>query len=400
MKSLKSIPSLFAVFQNVGIASRTSRCALLLACLIFGASAGSADAAGVGEFSLPDVIPISADAVAELRTLAATDPEAQVIVAELAAAVEPHLGEAPRPLRVIHYEGLVNTDPKRIATVEDLQQMGQAANLVRYWQATGDERAAATLMAWIEAWFGTYELTGNDVNENKLFPLLVAYYYLRDEFAPSERQEIDAFVRKMGELHADAIRESTHFTNRYTKHVRLAAVCGMILEEEAWIELSREGVRKFVGASLYANGETRDLRRRDTLTYHSSSLRPAIQLAMLAGDEGPALYRWENRRGGSLEKSVDYVVPYAMGEKVHEEWVHSKTDLDRRRAEAGLEKYRKGRLYDPRKAMNLMELSAFFDPDLMAVVHHLDEGDTDRFPTWQTLLNAAVQKSFHRSGGL
>jgi len=364
---------------------------MAVALLLGGGGVGVANAGAIGEFSLPDVIPIPADAVAELRTLAASDPEARAIIAELAAEVDPHLGEEARPLRVIHYEGLVNTNPKRIETVEDLRQMGHAANLVRYWQATGDEQAAATLAAWIEAWFTTYELTGNDVNENKFFPLLVAYYYLRDGFDPDRRGEIDAFVRELGELHAEAVRESTHFTNRYTKHVRLAAVSGMILEEEEWVELSRDGVRRFVGASLYGNGETRDLRRRDTLTYHSSSLRPAIQLAMLAGDEGPELYRWENRRGGSLEKSVDYVVPYAMGEKVHEEWVDSKVDLDRRRAEAGLEKYRKGRLYDPGDAMNLMELAAYFDPDLMDVVRHLAEGDANRFPTWQTLLNAAVR---------
>ncbi|MFP4359023.1 MAG: hypothetical protein ACLFSZ_11420, partial [Puniceicoccaceae bacterium] len=216
--------------------------ALLLACLVF--AAGGATAAGddPGEFSLPDVIPVSEEAVDRLRALAATDSEAQILVAELAAEVGPHLGEEARPLRVIHYEGLVNTDPKRIATVDDLRQMGQAANMVRYWQATGDERAAATLREWIEEWFTTYEPTGNDVNENKFFPLFVAYYYLRDGFAPYQREEIDAFVREIGGLHAEAVRESTHFTNRYTKHVRLAAICGMILEKDEWIELSQEGV--------------------------------------------------------------------------------------------------------------------------------------------------------------
>ena len=391
MKSLRFPTLPLPPFHFAGLALRGRLGAMAVALLLGGGGVGVANAGAIGEFSLPDVIPIPADAVAELRTLAASDPEARAIIAELAAEVDPHLGEEARPLRVIHYEGLVNTNPKRIETVEDLRQMGHAANLVRYWQATGDEQAAATLAAWIEAWFTTYELTGNDVNENKFFPLLVAYYYLRDGFDPDRRGEIDAFVRELGELHAEAVRESTHFTNRYTKHVRLAAVSGMILEEDEWVELSRDGVRRFVGASLYGNGETRDLRRRDTLTYHSSSLRPAIQLAMLAGDEGPELYRWENRRGGSLEKSVDYVVPYAMGEKVHEEWVDSKVDLDRRRAEAGLEKYRKGRLYDPGDAMNLMELAAYFDPDLMDVVRHLAEGDANRFPTWQTLLNAAVR---------
>jgi len=38
-----------------------------------------------------------------------------------------------------------------------------------------------------------------------------------------------------------------------------------------------------------------------------------------------------------------------------------------------------------------MELAAFFDPELMDVVQHLDDGDAERFPTWQTLVNAAVE---------
>ena len=358
---------------------------------MLGMASGAAMADTPGEFPLPDIIPIPPEAVVELREIVLTDPEAEAIVEELAVKVRPHLGEEARPLRVVHYEGLVNTNPRRIETVEDLQQMGHAANLVRYWQATGNEQAAATLQDWIAAWFATYELTGNDVNENKFFPLLVAYYYLREDFDPAQQEEIDAFVREMGELHAEAVRESDHLTNRYTKHVRLAAICGMILEEDAWIELSHQGVQRFVEASLYGDGESHDLRRRDTLTYHSSSLRPPIQLAMLAGEQGAELYRWENSRGGSLEKSVDYVVPYAMGDKTHEEWVNSKIGLDRRRAEAGLEKYKTGRLYDPQNAMDLMELAAFFDPELMDVVQHLDDGDAERYPTWQTLVNAAVE---------
>ena len=383
--------NLHSTFHSAAVLRLRPLRVLFLAFLMLGMVSGSATADTPGEFQLPDIIPIPPEAVVELREIVRMDSEAEAIVEELAVKVRPHLGEEARPLRVIHYEGLVNTNPKRIETVEDLQQMGHAANMVRYWQATGNEQVAATLKDWIAAWFATYELTGNDVNENKFFPLLVAYYYLREDVDPSQQAEIDAFVRELGELHAKAVRKSKHFTNRYTKHVRLAAICGMILEEDAWIELSRQGVRRFVEASLYGDGESHDLRRRDTLTYHSSSLRPPIQLAMLAGEQGAELYRWENSRGGSLEKSVDYVVPYAMGDKTHEEWVNSKIDLDRRRAEAGLEKYKTGRLYDPQNAMDLMELAAFFDPELMDVVRHLDDGDAERFPTWQTLVNAAVE---------
>ena len=61
----------------------------------------------------------------------------------------------------------------------------------------------------------------------------------------------------------------------------------------------------------------------------------------------------------------------------------------RRRAEAGLEYYKKGRLYDPQNALELMERAAYFDADLLRVVRHLTESEAERFSTWQTLINAA-----------
>jgi len=353
-------------------------------------SAAHTDAT-VGEFSIPDVMPLTAAQREHLRELVETDPEAQALAAEAAAQARPLIGLEPEPLEVIHYEGLVNTDPRRIATVAKLEQMADAARLMRYWQVSGDEEAAATLRQLIRAWTRTYKLTGNDVNENKFYPLLVAYHALRDSFEPADREAVDDWVERLGKLHRDAVRESTHFTNRYAKHVRLLAICGMILDRPAWIDDAHQGIRRFVNRSLYADGTSHDLKRRDTLTYHGSSLKPVLDLAMLTGPEGRALYTWEGEQGGSLKKSVDYVVPYAMGEKVHREWVNSKVRLDQRRAAAGLEKYRPGRLYEPANALELMEKASGFDPDLMRVVRHLTETEAERFPTWQTLMNAAVR---------
>jgi hypothetical protein len=266
--------------------------------------------------------------------------------------------------------------------------MTRAAWLLRYWQASGDQRAAEALRRFITAWFGTYELTGNDVNENKLFPLLVAYRALRETFPEGRRERLDGFVRRLGELHRRQVANSRHFTNRYGKSVRLLAMAGMILDQQDWIDQAREGVKRFVSQSLYPDGRSRDLVRRDTLTYHGSSLKKPIDLAIMLGEDGWDLYTWESPNDGSLKKSTDYVVPYAMGEKVHKEWVNSQVDLDRRRAEAGLEKYRRGRLYEPKNALELMEKASYFDPDLMRVVRHLHEGEAERFPTWQTLMNA------------
>jgi hypothetical protein len=345
----------------------------------------------IGEFHLPDVLLLEQRQLVTLRNLASQHPEARRIAEDQKRAAMPYLGAPATPLRVIQYEGLVNTNPKRIETVQSLQQMGHAALLVKYWQISGSPEAAETLKDWTTAWLSTYEITGNDVNENKLTPLLIASYYFLEDVPPAQRDEIVQSVQSLGEAHFEATLNSTHFTNRYSKHVRLTALCGKILENPKWLDAADHGVKLFVENSLYADGSSFDFHHRDTLTYHSSSLRPPLQLALLAGDRGEALYTWENSKGGSLKTSVDFVVPYAMGEKTREEWKNSKVDLDRRRAAAGLESYRTGRHYDPKNALELMELASAFDPELQEVVLHLTESKATRYPTFQTLLNATFQ---------
>ncbi|MFP4107239.1 MAG: alginate lyase family protein [Phycisphaerae bacterium] len=347
--------------------------------------------AEVGEFCIPATAPLNTDQLKRLRTLVNTNAEAKALAAEVKKTALPLLDAKPHPLKVIHYEGLVNTDPRRIATVKKLKEMGDVAHVVRYWQVSGDPKAGSMLKRFILAWTGTYELTGNDVNENKFVPLLIAYEALREDFPGDQRKRIDAWIEGLGTLHHKAVRKSKHFTNRYTKHVRLLALCGIILEKNKWVAEAHKGIRRFVSESLYPDGTSRDLKHRDTLSYHMSSLRPPIELAMLAGADGRNLYTWTSERGGSLKKSVNYVVPYAMGEKTRKEWTKSKVGLDKKRAEAGLEKYRPGSEFKPKSALKLMELAEYFDPELMKVVRHLTQSKTKRFPTWQTLINEAAR---------
>jgi hypothetical protein len=355
--------------------------------------AAMAAGAEVGEFSIPSVSPLSPAHLERLRALVTQDSSAKSIAEQVTAHGRALLDAQPQPLEVIHYEGLVNTDPRRVATVEKLREMGDVARLMRYWQISGDERAAAALQRFILAWTRVYRLTGNDVNENKLYPLLVACHALRDQFSRSERDSVDRWVKRMGQLHEEAVRTSNHFTNRYSKHVRLLATCGMVLGTPEWVAAAHEGIRRFVTQSLRPDGTSLDLERRDALGYHQSALAPVVELAMLAGEKGRELYTWTSPAGGSVKKSVDYLVPYAMGEKTHEEWVNSKVDLDRRRAAAGIEHYQPGRLYEAANALQLMAAASLFDSSLLRVVRHLTQSSGERFPTWETLVNEAARGS-------
>lgn len=363
-------------------------------------TAAEADAEEVGEFSIPEVSPLDVQRLQTMRQLVKEHPEAAALADSARRDALPLLNKKPQPLKEIHYEGLVNTDPQRIASVAKLKDMADVARLLRYWQVSGDQQAAQTLKRYILAWTETYRITGNDVNENKFHPLLSAYYSLREQFSEAQRDRVDAWVEALGEQHAQAVKESQHFTNRYTKHVRLTAVCGMILRRDEWVEVALDGIRRFVTESLYPDGTSEDLKRRDALGYHVSGLRPPLELAMLLGDRGSDLYAWQSPRDGSLKNSVEQVLPYAIGEKVHQEWVNTKVGLDKRRAAAGIEKYQPGKEFEPRDSLKLMETAAYFDPALLKVVRHLSEDDAERFPTWQTLVNATAATAESRNEGL
>lgn len=362
-----------------------------LAALFFSPPATAVAASDPGEFFISATLPLDAAKRASLRELVARDAEAAALFAELDAAVSQLRDREPQPLRVIHYEGLVNTDPRRIATVARLREMSDVALLVHHWQAAEDPRVAATLRRFIVAWAATYEPDGNDVNENKLHPLFVAYDGLRDTFSAAERERIDAWIGRLAAFHLEAVRTSRHLTNRYTKHIRLVAIFARILERDEWRELAVAGLKRFVTESLRPDGTSLDLERRDTLTYHASSLRPVIELAVITGPGGLALYEWESPKGGSIKKSVAYLVPYADGSKTREEWRNSVVDLDRRRAAEGLPHYQPGQLYDPRHARDVLEEASFFDPSLVPLVLRLRESRASRFASWTMVLNAAAR---------
>ncbi len=364
--------------------------AALTITLLLTVARGHAAETHAGEFSIPPVTPLAPLALAELRQLAGSDEEARALAAAAAAEAAPLLDTDPRPLEVIHYEGLVHTDPRRIACVMRLRDMGDVARLLRHWQASGDTRAAAALLRHITAWAAAYRVTGNDVNENKLYPLLAAWHALRASAPRADCETVDAWVERLGRAHLEAVERSERFTNRYAKSVRLLHLCGLILDHEDWTARADGATRLFVSQSLRSDGTSEDLRHRDSLTYHASALTPILELALLSGERGAALYDWTSPRGASLRRAVDYVVPYAMGTKTREEWTHSRVGLDRRRAEAGLARYQPGRTYERTDALELMERASHFDPSLLEVVRHLTGSRARRFPTWQTLVNAAA----------
>ena len=354
---------------------------------------GLSKAAEVGEFVIPQTVLLDASQLERLATVLATDPEAKAIADRAVAEARAGLARGPEPLAVIHYEGMVHTDPRRVETVASLNQMGDIARLLRAWQVTQDPAIAGHLRVLIQAWTQTYRITGNDGNENKFSPLLMAYASLRATFADAARGEVDDWVERLGLLHAERVAAVGGVSNRYGKHLRITALCAAALERPAWRDTAIGGAKRMIEHGLRPDGSSHDLEQRDSLGYHGSAVRALSEMSLLFPlvDDEPTLYDWVAPSGASIRKSVDFVVPYANGEKTREEWRNTKVELDRQRAAAGIAEYQPGRPYDPRKALPLMEAASLYDPTLRPLVAKLAGTPAERFPTGMSLMSAAVE---------
>lgn len=350
-------------------------------------------ASGTGEVSIRDVLPLDARQRATLARIVREEPEAAALFRAKRDAAERLLVQTPRPLEVIHYEGLVGTDERRLKTIAHLQDIDDAAALFELWQVTAEPAHGAKVREVVLAWAQTYRPTGNDVNEDKLMPLFLAHEALRETFAPAERGVVDRWLIEIAEKNAAAGKreQDRGRSNRHAKRLRIVAAIALSQNRTDWLEETGAAVREFVSTGLYADGSSYDFHHRDTLTYHASALVPLLDLAVIARRRGEELYAWESPSGSSLRKSVEFVRPYAEGTKTREEWVNSKVELDRKRAAAGLSQYQPGRRYDPRRALPLLEAAELFQPDLTPLVAQLAGSSARRFPTWRTVVNAAAR---------
>lgn len=363
-----------------------------MVCLGLTATIAFAADSDPGEFSYRLTLPLDAGQRETLRQLSETDPEARSLRQAMEEEARGRFELRPQPLEIIHYEGLLNTDPRRIASVSKLQQMDDIALLHQFWQVNEDVLSAGILRSVILAWAETYRPDGNDVNENKLTPVFNAFHGLRDTFTNGDRETVDAWIEDFGRLHLLAVRrEEAHFTNRYTKHLRLLAGFAAILDREDWLETVADGVRRYVEHGLRPDGTSLDLEMRDTLNYHISALRPVIDTVLMLGPHGTGLYEWVSTEGASIRQSVHYVIPYALGEETREEWRHTRVELDRRRAAAGIAAYEAGRLFDPARALPLMEEASVFDSLLWPVTLQLHESDAARFASWEMVMREAAR---------
>jgi hypothetical protein len=192
---------------------------------------------------------------------------------------------------------------------------------------------------------------------------------------------------------AEKNRRQTPNNNWEAKRLKIIGIIGNILQDESLKKYAVEGFKKYIASAYFPDGTSNDLRDRDALHYHVSGLKPCLTafINLSAFDSAFNLYDYETKGGASIKKSVEYVVPFATGEKQREEWVNSKVELDKKRAAAGIEKYQPGKLFDPKQAWEMFEWACYYNADWFSIFENSEKPKYTS--TWIGLLNSPLVRN-------
>jgi len=341
-------------------------------------------------FAMAQQLALKPEQQSELLELVAKDKAAARQFARVKAEADEALPASPNPVKIIESEGKLKTDPGKMATTKSLADMRKIEALGWAFAVSGDARYGSKAKEFVLAWARVNEPQGDPINETNLEPVLVGYDLTQAIFPADERGIVEAWLRKIAGTLIERQKKKTKassFNNWQSHRLKMLGLCGWLLQDKALIERAVSGYREQITNNLLPDGSSFDFHERDALHYHCYDLEPLLSLATAAKQQGIDLYDHVGSNGASLGKAVEFLVPYCYGSKTHAEFVNSKVEFDRKRAEAGQGEFAIGHPFDPKEGLEVLEMASRFDERFALVVAGIKGKKTARCSSWQMVLN-------------
>jgi hypothetical protein len=324
-----------------------------------------------------------------MLNLVSADVEARQLYLKFKKQADACLTDPAQPVVHIQMAGKLESDEAKASSQSSLGDMRKLQALGFAYVGTTNPAYAESAKRITLSWAATNQPMGSPVDDTKLEPLLLAFELTRETYSASERSRVEDWMRSIADREITQVRPtSVTSSNNWQSHrLKVVGLVGFLLQDNRFIQYAIEGYKRQIADNLRADGSSLDFHERDALHYHCYTLEPLLTLAIAARLNGIDLYHYRAPSGSSLPQSVDFLVPYCRGEKQHAEWVHSQVEFDRARADAGEQKFAAGTMFQPQRALRVMELAAFFDDHYLALVRQLSGSHAAQFPTWQCVLN-------------
>lgn len=289
------------------------------------------------------------------------DPGVKALVAD----VQAHVNDTPHPLAKLHTEGTLPHEGIYDQSVEAEKELDLMRNAALAWRATSDDRYLKLVDRFLFAWVTTYQPSFNPIDETHFEGLILAYDMTASALPVKTRNATMVFLNRFANGYIQQVDAQPRplkgtFANNWQSHrVKLISMIAFTLDNRKMIAAAQRLFIEHIGDNVAPDGSTLDFTERDALHYVTYDLQPLVTAALAARRHNRNWLTERARNGATLARALDWLVPYALGRKTHDEFVHSTEPFDARRREAGLPGF--AGAWDPKNAAELFHLAARLD---------------------------------------
>jgi hypothetical protein len=327
--------------------------------------------------------------VKKLIHLVRTNESAKRIYHTLEMQANSALNQKPNPIDTIISEGHLATDPKKIHTQKALADLSKIYALAYTYRITNKHIYRNKCIEFISSWARVNQAVANPINNTKLERLFEAYDLIKEDIPSADRRITNAWLTRIAgaEINNAKLSGDRSYNNWNSHRIKVVGEIAYILDDDKLKVYVDTMMKRQIYRNLYADGSGMDFVERDALHYQAYTLEPLLSIAtVIKRGGGSNFYTYVSPSKSSIAKSVEFLVPYATGEKTHPEFVNSTVAFDRKRAANHEPGYTIGENFNPKATLDVFSYASYFKPEYTKLVKSLMNTD-ETYPNWHSILN-------------
>lgn len=272
------------------------------------------------------------------------DPAPTAAIQALQRDVDKRLAETsqPRAIARLHTEGTLPHQGIWDQSIEAKKDFPLIRNLALLWRAKKDQRVLNQLAPILDAWATIYQPSFNPIDETDFDTIIDAFALIQADLPQATRDKVAALLHRFATGYLDQMQhyskpgKNTWINNWQSHRIKIATMSAAALGDQRLLDAARWQFIKQLNQNLHPDGTSIDFEERDALHYVVYNLEPLVRAAMAANTMGQDWLTLRADNGVTLAVAIDWLVPYASGEKTHQEYVNTTVKFDLQRRDAGV----------------------------------------------------------------